>query len=127
MREILEGIAAAHGGSAIFEYDRGYPVTVNDPDLTRRMAPSLATAAGEENVREIGPNTAAEDFSYFANEVPGFYFSLGTQKPGTTSGGHHTPTFMADDSAIPVGIRAMSTVLLDYLAGARPDGLIRPE
>jgi amidohydrolase len=122
MREILEGIAAAHGGSAIFEYDRGYPVTVNDPDLTRRMAPSLATAAGEENVREIGPNTAAEDFSYFANEVPGFYFSLGTQKPGTTSGGHHTPTFMADDSAIPVGIRAMSTVLLDYLAGARPDG-----
>jgi amidohydrolase len=122
MGEILDGVAAAHGGTAIFEYDRGYPVTINDPDLTRRMAPSLAKAAGEENVREIGPNTTAEDFSYFANEVPGFYFSLGTQKPGTTSGGHHTPTFMADDSAIPVGIRAMSTVLLDYLAGVAPDG-----
>lgn len=119
MREILEGIATAHGGTATFEYDRGYPVTVNDPELARRMAPSLARAAGEENVREVGPNTTAEDFSYFANEVPGFYFSLGTQRPGTTSGGHHTPTFMADDSAIQVGIRAMSTVLLDYLGDAR--------
>ena len=46
----------------------------------------------------------------------GFFFSLGSQKPGTQSGGHHTPTFMADDSAIPVGIRAMSAVLLDYLS-----------
>jgi amidohydrolase len=118
MREILDGVAAAHGGIASFEYDRGYPVTVNDPALTQRMAPSLVKAAGEENVREVGPNTTAEDFSYFANEVPGFYFSLGTQKPGTSSGGHHTPTFMADDSAIAVGIRAMSTVLLDYLAAA---------
>jgi amidohydrolase len=56
-----------------------------------------------------------EDFSYFANEVPGFFFRLGQVQPGTTSGGHHTPTFMADDTAIPVGIRAMSALLLDYL------------
>jgi amidohydrolase len=117
MGEILHGIAATHGGTADFGYHRGYPVTVNDPALTRRMVPSLERALGSDRVREVGPNTVSEDFSYFANEVPGFYFSLGTQKPGTTSGGHHTPTFMADDSAIPVGIRAISAVLLDYLSG----------
>jgi amidohydrolase len=118
MDEIFAGIAAAYGGTADFNYDRGYPVTVNDPELTRRMAPSLIRVAGASNVHETGPNTTAEDFSYFANEVPGFYYSLGTQKPGTQSGDHHTPTFVADDAAIPVGIRAMSAVLLDYLTGA---------
>jgi amidohydrolase len=56
-----------------------------------------------------------EDFAYFANVVPGFYFRLGTSKPGTTSGGLHTPTFRGDDTAIAVGVRAMSRVLVDYL------------
>ncbi|HEX2190035.1 MAG TPA: hypothetical protein VHG51_14105, partial [Longimicrobiaceae bacterium] len=54
---------------------------------------------------------------YFANRVPGLFFRLGTVKPGTVSGGHHTPTFMADDASIPVGMRVMSGLLLDYLAG----------
>jgi amidohydrolase len=61
----------------------------------------------------------SEDFSYFANEVPGFYFRLGQVKPGTTSGDHHTPTFLADDTSIPVGIRTMSLVLVDYLSAKR--------
>ena len=56
-----------------------------------------------------------EDFAYFANEVPGFFFRLGMVAPGETSGGHHTPTFKADDASIPVGMRAMSNLLIDYL------------
>ena len=58
----------------------------------------------------------SEDFSFFANEVPGLLLPPRQVKPGTTSGDHHTPTFLADDSSIPVGIKAMSYVLLDYLS-----------
>jgi len=65
--------------------------------------------------RRFEPEPGSEDFSFFANEFPGFFYFLGTQKEGTRSGDHHTPTFLADDSAIPVGIEAMSYVLLDYL------------
>jgi len=119
MGEILKGIAATNGGTADFVYDRGYPVTVNDVALTRRMVPTIERVLGRQRVNETGPNTASEDFSFFAREVPGFYYSLGTQKPGTKSGGHHTPTFLADDAAIPIGIRVMSNVLLDYLSGGR--------
>ncbi|HEX9203556.1 MAG TPA: hypothetical protein VF964_06305, partial [Vicinamibacteria bacterium] len=64
-----------------------------------------------------------EDFSFLAGETPGFFYFLGGLKPGTTSGDHHTPTFLVDDAAIPVGMRAMSYVLLDYLvreAGRKP-------
>ena len=62
------------------------------------------------------PKTGAEDFSFFANATPGFFYFLGGHKPGTVSGDHHTPTFLVDDSAVPVGMRAMSFVLLDYLS-----------
>jgi amidohydrolase len=118
MREILAGITAAGGGSYALEYQRTYPVTINDTALTRRVVPSLERVAGKDNVREMPPWMPAEDFSYFANIVPGFYFRLGSVKPGTTSGDHHTPTFQADDSAIPVGIRVMTQVVLDYLRGS---------
>ena len=117
MREILDGVARAGGGRYTLDYDRGYPVTVNDSALVARMQPAMLRAAGAQNVRAFAMTTGAEDFSYFARATPGYFFRLGTLKPGTTSGGHHTPTFMADDSAIPVGMRVMSSLLLDYLRG----------
>ena len=119
MHEILDGVTKAGGGSYTLSFDRAYPLTVNDTVLATRMHPSLVRRLGAANVRILEPVTGGEDFSYFANTVPGFFFRLGTQKPGTKSGGHHTPTFMADDSAIPVGIRVMSGLLLDYLSGGQ--------
>ena len=116
MHEILGGITAASGGSYELDYDRGTPPTVNDPELSRRMAPSLAKAVGPDNVNEIDPTMGGEDFAYFANEVPGFYYRLGTKDPVKGSGGHHTPTFAADDASVPIGIRAMAHLVLDYLS-----------
>lgn len=115
MRAILDGITRAGGGTFDLQYDRGTPATINDPELARQMAPSLATVVGADNVRELEPTMGGEDFAIFANEVPGFFFRLGMLKPGSTSGGHHTPTFQADDSSIRVGIRTMSRLLVDYL------------
>jgi amidohydrolase len=116
MREILDGVTRGGGGSYTLTYDRSNPMLMNDSALVRRSRPSLERAmGGAANVVDLIPTTQAEDFSYFANVVPGFYFRLGTTKPGTVSGDHHTPTFMADDASIPVGIRVMSTALVDYL------------
>ncbi|HJO38072.1 MAG: amidohydrolase [Vicinamibacterales bacterium] len=115
MSEILEGITIAGGGSYALEYDRGSPATINDAELTAQMAPTLERVVGPDNVDIVEPVMGGEDFSFFANEVPGFFFRLGMVRPGTESGGHHTPTFQADDASVPVGIRAMSNLLLDYL------------
>jgi amidohydrolase len=118
MREIFDGISRAGGGKYTIEFDRAYPVTVNDRALATKVRPTLERIVGAANVLDIPPVTGAEDFSYFANRVPGFFFRLGTVKPGTTSGDHHTPTFMADDSAIPIGIRAMASLVVDYLSSS---------
>ncbi len=119
MGEILAGVTQAGGGSFELDYDRGTPATINNVALTEQMAPTLAKIVGNDNVLVIEPTMGGEDFAYFANEVPGFFYRLGSVKPGTVSGGHHTPTFAADDASIPIGMRAMSNLLLDYLKSRR--------
>jgi amidohydrolase len=116
MREILDGITRAGGGSYELDYKRNAPATVNDRPLTETVRPLLERTLGADRVKVVEPSMAGEDFAYFANEVPGFYFRLGVVKPGTTSGGLHTPTFRADDSAVPAGMRVMARLLVDYLA-----------
>jgi amidohydrolase len=116
MREILDGITRANGASFELDYQKNAPATVNNPALTQQVKPLLERIAGAGNVKLVEPSMGGEDFAYFADEVPGFYYRLGTLKPGTTSGGLHTPTFRGDDSAVPVGIRTMSRLLVDYLA-----------
>ncbi|MFC1553464.1 M20 family metallopeptidase [candidate division KSB1 bacterium] len=115
MNDILEGITQAYGGSFEMEYDRGTPPTINNEDLADRMLPTAVKVLGEEKVVKRDPTMGGEDFAYFANEVPGFFFWLGVLKPGTKSGTAHNPSFMADDSSIPVGMKVMSNLLLDFL------------
>lgn len=116
MNELVEGITRAYGGTYDLNYDRGTPATINNLELTKKMVPTLYKVMGKENVLEIEPTMGGEDFAYFANEVPGFFYRLGMVKPGTESGGHHTPNFMADNSCVPIGMKAMSMLLLDYLS-----------
>lgn len=119
MREILDGITKAGGGSFEMEYRKNAPATVNDAALSRTSAALLERSLGAGNVKVVEPSMAGEDFAYFANEIPGFYFRLGVVAPGTSSGGLHTPTFRGDDSAVAVGIKAMSRLLVDYLREGR--------
>ena len=115
MHQIFSGITAAGGGSYTLDYERGSPATINDAELGAAMRPTLERIVGAENVVTLDPVMGGEDFSYYANEIPGFFFRLGQVVPGTTSGGHHTPTFMADDSSVPIGMKAMAALLVDYL------------
>jgi amidohydrolase len=115
MREIVDGTTKAAGASFEMDYKKNAPATVNDPALSRAARPALERAVGKANVLDALPTMGGEDFAYFANVIPGFYYRLGTLKPGTTSGGLHTPTFRGDDSAIAVGVRTMSRALVDYL------------
>jgi amidohydrolase len=115
MREVFDGITRSAGASFTLEFDRSHPATVNDTLLAARFHPVLERMVGRENVFLRPPITGAEDFSYFAHEVPGFYLFVGAVPPGRVSGGHHTPTFYADDGTVPVAMRAMTALVLDAL------------
>ncbi len=117
MGEILEGVTSAGGGTYELVYDRVTPATFNDVALSERMAPTLERVVGAESVIRTDPTMGGEDFSFFSNEIPGFFYWLGTTKPGTESGGLHTPTYRGDDESVRVGMRVMSNLIVDYLTG----------
>lgn len=118
IKAIAENTAAAAGAKAEVTYGIGYPATINDPALTERMAPTLRRVAGADNVRLSALTGTAEDFSYFQHKVPGMFFFLGVTPKGLdpkTVPQNHSPLFFADEAALPLGVRAMSNLALDYL------------
>lgn len=120
----VENIAESAGTTATVEFHYGYPVTVNDPELTAAMLPTLRSIVGEKNVLEIDLITGAEDFSYFQQEVPGFYFMLGATPAGQDAEQaptNHSPLFFVDESTLLVGLDALVGVTLNYMDLQRSD------
>ena len=120
VRAIATNYAAASGATAKVEFGLGYPVTKNDPALTERMVPTLKRVAGDAQVKVGALTGTAEDFSYFQQDVPGLFFFLGVTPPSqdaTKAALNHSPLFFADETALPVGVRALTHLTLDYLFG----------
>jgi amidohydrolase len=115
MRDIFEGHTKAAHATYELSFDTGHPMTVNQAELTAGMVPTLERILGKDRVRQAPPITGAEDFSYFSQVVPGFYFRLGVVPDGVTSGGHHTPTFYAADESVPIAMRLMTSLVVDFL------------
>ena len=120
MREIFDGHTKAAHATYELSFETGHPLTVNDPALTAELVPTLERLVGKDRIREAPAQTGAEDFSYFAQQVPGFYFWLGVVPEGRTSEGHHTPGFFAADESVPIAMRLVTSLVVDYLdAGSR--------
>ncbi len=116
MGEMVPKIAEAYGGTATVEIQNNTAITYNDPELTNKMLPTLQNIAGKDKVELVKATTGGEDFSFFQEEVPGFYFFLGGQPLGTTEAApHHTPDFYIDESGMLLGVKVMSQLALDYL------------
>ena len=112
LKNVAEHVSAAHGATAETRIPDapGNPVTVNDPELTARMTPSLEAVAGKDNVVEPPLQMGAEDYAYFAKEVPSMYFFVGSTAKGidpATAPSNHSPQFNMDESALDLGLRAM--------------------
>ena len=122
VKRTAESIAASAGARAEVTIDIGYPVTVNHAALTARMLPTLQRAAGAGNVSAGTPSTASEDFSRFAQKVPGLFVFLSVTPPTIdwrTAAANHSPLFQADEAALPVGVRIMSELAIDYLSAGK--------
>ncbi len=117
IRRTAMNIAEAFGATAEVTIDNKTLVTYNNPALVSSMISSLQTAAGAENVSEGTWTTGAEDFSFFGEKAPAFFFNLGGMPKGMdpkNATGHHTPDFFIDDSMLDVGIKAFCNLVFDY-------------
>ena len=118
VKEMIDYIAAANNTEAKISFGTSYPITFNDPSLFEKMLPTLKRINGQMNFSIIDASTGAEDFSFFQEKVPGLYFYIGGTPKHTdpkTVADHHTPDFYVDSASIPVGIRSMTNLTLDYI------------
>lgn len=118
--ETAESIAKGGGGEAIVQWsdaDHVIPL-VNDVALTGRLVASLQRVAGQENVSEVPRGMAYDDFSFFAKEVPGFFFNVGIASPGVPRdkvAPNHSPRFMVDEAGLVFGLRAIMHATVDRM------------
>jgi len=117
MTKIAQGIAEGMGGSVEFEVRSGYPFLINEPELTQRAQNAAVDYLGEENVEDLDIWMAAEDFSYYTQEMPGCFYRLGirNEAKGITAG-VHTPNFNIDEDALEVGAGLMAYIALEELS-----------
>ena len=109
-------LAESMGGSCVFEVRKGYPFLKNDILTTQRAKKYAIEYVGTENVVDLDIWMAAEDFSYYSQEMPACFYRLGTrnESKGIVSS-VHTPTFDIDESALEVGTGLMAWLAVNEL------------
>lgn len=119
LHEVVQGVCAAYGATAEVRIDTGYPVLVNNPEMTEVARQAAVAALGADHVKEMQPTMGGEDFAFYLQKVPGSFARLGSAAPGTPAGerwGLHTPRLLVDERCIATGI-AYSVSLVRSLLG----------
>jgi amidohydrolase len=116
MIRLAEGIAESMGGSCDFDIRKGYPFLQNDPEVTARARQAAVDYLGEDKVIDLDIWMAAEDFSFYSQQVPATFYRLGVrnEERGITSS-VHTPTFDIDENALKTGMGLMAWIALGEL------------
>jgi len=116
MERIIQGITSAMGANYQFQYRMGPPVTVNNPELTEEMAEIIESVVGKGNLLRPLPLTVAEDFSYYAQKVPGLFLFLGVRNEAKgIVHPLHNPNFDVDEDCLILGVKLMTNIVVDYL------------
>jgi amidohydrolase len=109
------GIVRTLGGDFELEFSPNFPVTYNDPTVTTFVTKVAQDMLGAERVLSAEPVMGGEDFSVFAQRVPGCFMRLGGGFPGQPLRNHHDPHFDVDESALPIGTAMLAQVATRYL------------
>jgi amidohydrolase len=119
IRVLAEGIASSYGCTATVEVERGYPVTINDPEFAAFVADVAREIVGDGTVQTMpAPIMGAEDFSYVLQQVPGSLAFLGGRPLGVdpaTAPQNHSNRVVFDEPAMAVGAALYAAVALRHL------------
>lgn len=115
VRTIVDAVCTANGAKYDLNYVLSYPAVQNSPELRPLVRQAAISAVGADMVFDAPRLTASEDFSYYGEVAPAFFFIVGVGDGPV----NHNPGFHADDGALANGVRTEVEVLWDYLHAPR--------
>lgn len=122
IKEVIETQAAVHKCTAFVDFMEKlvpYPTTINDAAMYEHAKGVGEKLLGEHNVKLHSVTMGAEDFSFYSQKMAATFFFIGvgnvTMKPVK---GLHSPHFVIDEDALPVGAAVHAAVALAYLDGS---------
>lgn len=109
IRKHVQHLGEAMGVDMSVHIDVGYPTVMNNEQLNHSASMLASDYFGAEHIEETEMRMGAEDFGFYAQQIPACFFRLGVMNKakGITSG-VHTPTFNIDEDAIEKGIGIMA-------------------
>lgn len=116
LEQVVQGVARSMGVDYKFDYEYGYPVLINDPEMSKLVASACAKGIGKENVIVIQPEMGGEDFAYYLEKRPGAFFNLGSldEEKGIIHP-YHNSLFDIDEDVLPFGVEMFVRVIDEYL------------
>ena len=112
MNSMVEGICKYFDAEGTVEYEKGYPVLINDKENTGFIQKCIVDYLGEENVKIMKPMTTSEDFSFYSSLGPLTYFFIGSgNKEKGFVNNHHNSKFDFDEDALLIGVNIFIKIL----------------
>jgi amidohydrolase len=113
---VARGVAQSFGMDYRYEFEYGYPMLINDPEMSKLVARACAKGIGQENVVWVKPAMGGEDFSYYLQKVPGAFFRLGNRnKAKGTIHPYHSSLFDVDEDILPLGVEMFVRIIDEFL------------
>ena len=90
-------------------------MTVNDKDLHEFFQKVAGDILGAQNILDKQPTMGAEDFSFYADVIPGYFFSLGMKNETEGRFEGHSPNFRVNEDALPYGAALHASLATRYI------------
>lgn len=117
MREIVDGVAAAHGAAARLDYVREFEPTVNTEAEVEQAGRAARVIDGATVDLAHAPMGFSEDFARFLCHRPGCFMLLGNGTEGAHAAALHSPSYDFNDEALPYGVAYWCSLVRECLPG----------
>jgi hippurate hydrolase len=118
IRDIVHNTCSAFGATATIDIPKGYPSLYNDLVLTMQAEQLAKAYLGETKVKTLDLRMTADDFAFYAHEVPGCFFRIGTNRNNEEfTASVHNPHFDIDEQAMITAIGTMAWIAANAAKG----------
>jgi len=116
IEQVTQGVARSFLMDYRFDFEYGYPVLINDPEMSKLVVSACSKGIGKENVEVLKPSMGGEDFAYYLEKVPGSFFRLGcrNEEKGMIHP-YHSSLFDIDEVILPFGVEMFVRIIDQYL------------